>query len=89
MQQVVYVTSTLPIEIRAPRKGRRYLEIVNTSANDVFYSEDTQAFDRTIPTLTRIEYGEQLGKAVPQGSIWIIGSQVTAQKVLVKDSTPT
>ena len=89
MQQVVYVTSTSPVEIRAPRKGRRYLEIYNASANDVFYGEDTQSFDRTIATATRLEYGEQLGKAVPQGSIWIIGSQVGAQKVLIKDSTPT
>lgn len=90
MRDTRYVNAIRPEEIKPPRdKTRDYLFIQNVSANSIFYEEGTIATSENgieIGAGQFIEFDRSMGKAVPTGNIWVVGSVASpaTQRVLVK-----
>lgn len=89
-QTTVYVNSTEPVELRAPVGGRSFFRIENVSGAILYYSEDIQATPENGTPLADLEvnhFSRDIGQAVPQGTVWIIGSVAAParQRVLIKE----
>lgn len=88
----VYVDSATNVELRAPKSGRKFLEIVNASDDDIYFAEDTMATAENGVTIAagashRTAY-DASGAGVPQGSLWLLGKKAagTLQRVLVREA---
>ena len=86
----VYTNAETHIEIRAPVGGRKYLEIVNDDAAEILFAEDTMATPENglpVAANTSRSWAYDASQcAVPQGSIWLLGSAAAPalQKVIVR-----
>jgi hypothetical protein len=89
--QTRYVNDATHEEVRAPKNGRGTLEIVNTDNAVIYFSEDCMATPengKPIAANTSIKYGKDSEiAAVPQGSIWILGSALypLRQRVIIRE----
>lgn len=91
--RTLYLNDATHEEIRAPKDGRTYLEIVNADAAVIYYAEDTMASaenGRQVAANTAkvIGSGEPAPSGVPQGTIWLLGSAASParQRVIVKQA---
>lgn len=85
----VYVTDTDPWELKPPKSGpRSTLFLQNTSANSVYVNEDSIAnADNAIELGAGLTLSYTVSDGpVPQGTIWITGSQVARQRVLTRQA---
>lgn len=87
-QRPIYVTATEPAELRPPKgKPRSTLFLQNLSAFVAYIGEGS------IPTAdTGIQLGaglqvlyDQSQGPVPQGNMWVAGSQATRQQIIVRE----
>lgn len=90
-RDTLYVDSATHVEKRAPKKRRTYFFAQNLSSADIYYEEQTMAdANRSIKIGAGqfIELWQSQGDAVPQGSIWFLGSAApgTRQQIQVKES---
>lgn len=86
------VSTTKQARVPAPRGGRDSIFIQNNSGFTIYYSEDTP-----LTALTALTQGIQIGaglyyaadqtqgKAVPQGTIFLLGSNAADQNIIVKE----
>ena len=85
-----YVSTTLDVEIRPPKGGRKTLAVENHSGNDVYMAFDTIADSENGMTLTtggvREWAFDGTQSSVPQGNIWLRGSQAARQKVIIRQA---
>jgi len=85
-----YVNASTHLELKCPRGGRDFLQIENCSGAVLYVREDTpaNADDGTpLDDKERMHWSRQIGDAVPQGTVWIVGSAAapTMQRVLIKE----
>lgn len=86
----IYLDSATHYELRAPKNGRGTLEIDNANGAAIYMAEDTMANAEngiSIAANTVRKYGKDSEiAAVPQGSVWLTGSQAapTRQKVIIR-----
>lgn len=85
------VSTGVQARIPAPKNGRDSLFIQNNSGNTIYYSEDTPLQPSTTANGIAIGGGlfltvdQTQGKAVPQGTIYLLGSTAALQSVIVKE----
>lgn len=85
------VSTTKQARVAAPTGGRNSLFIQNVSAGVIYYSEDSPLTPNTLTQGIQINAGQYLsidqtmGKAVPQGSIFLLGSTAGDQALIVKE----
>lgn len=89
-QTTVYVNAATPVELRSPVGGRSFFRIENVSGAVIYWDENIQATAENGTPLEDKEvnhFSREIGQAVPQGSIWIIGTAAapTLQRVLIKE----
>lgn len=87
----IYVTNIAPVEVKAPRGGRSFLEIQNDDAAEIFFEENIIPTSETgLPIAGGATRSWGAGgtsyTAVPQGNIWIIGSTAGLQKAIVRQA---
>lgn len=88
--RTVNVGSALPVELRPPKMGRKYLEIYVDDAASIRYAEGMLADAINgfpIGPNASKSWGAtgQAAEAVPQGNIWLIGTVAGPQRVIVKE----
>lgn len=87
----ILVSTTKQVRVPAPKGGRSSLFIQNNSGNTIYMSEETPLTPSTTANGVQIGGGlfysvdQTMGKAVPQGTIWILGSNAADQTVIVKE----
>lgn len=87
----VVVSSSSQARVPSPRGGRDSLFIQNQSNFTIYLSEDSPLTPNTLSQGIQIGAGlfysvdQTMGKAVPQGTIFILGSDANAQAVIVKE----
>lgn len=87
-----YLDNATDIEIRSRKGGRSILEISNTDAAVIYYSEDTPAnSENGLPiaantTRTWSRFGNA-PEAIPSGTVWLRGSGAPGarQRVIVRE----
>lgn len=85
------VSSSVQARVPAPRGGRDSLFIQNNSGFTIYYSEDTPLTPNTLSQGIQIGAGlffsvdQTQGKAVPQGTFYLLGSDANSQNVIVKE----
>ncbi len=88
MNRTIYVALTEPVELRAPVGGRSFFQLENVSGAIIYWDESviaTPENGHSLDDKERIHFSREIGQAVPQGSVWVIGSTVGVQRVLVKE----
>ena len=89
--KTVNVGTNVQVELRPPKKGRTYLEIINDDAAAIRYAEGTIANAISgipIAANTSKSWGAagQSRSAVPQGNIWLVGTTAGPQRVIIKEN---
>lgn len=88
--RTVSVGTLTPVELRPPKNGRSYLEIYVDDAAAIRYAEgmiaDAISGFPIGPNASK-SWGAtgQAAEAVPQGNIWLVGTVVGPQRVIVKE----